>query len=82
MLLPLPPVRRADLRHGHVAVNGRKVNIPFLPGRGGDEIRIREGRKKITLTRNLNRIHGEPSQPPRWLHDHANLSAKVLRCAA
>ena len=47
---------RQIVRHGHVEVNGRKVNIPSFQVGVGDEIKIREGSKKDDSTRNLDRI--------------------------
>ena len=40
---------RQVVRHGHVQVNGRKVNIPSFQCKVGDEIAIREGSKKLVL---------------------------------
>ena len=37
---------RQVVRHGHVSVNGRKVNIPSFQVNVGDEIAIRESAKK------------------------------------
>ena len=37
---------RQIVRHGHVAVNGRKVNIPSYQVNVGDEIAVRESAKK------------------------------------
>ncbi len=38
---------RQIVRHGHVQVNGRKVNIPSFQCKVGDEIAIREGSKAV-----------------------------------
>src|SRR6266576_5283159 len=38
---------RQLVRHGHVQVNGRKVNIPSFQCKVGDEIAIREGSKTL-----------------------------------
>ena len=38
---------RQIVRHGHVPVNGRKVNIPSYQVNAGDEIAIREAAKKL-----------------------------------
>src|SRR6201989_203566 len=38
---------RQLVRHGHLQVNGRKVNIPSFQCKVGDEIQIREGSKKL-----------------------------------
>jgi small subunit ribosomal protein S4 len=40
---------RQIVRHGHVAVNGRKVNIPSFQVSVGDEITIRENSRKLTI---------------------------------
>ena len=40
---------RQVVRHGHLQVNGRKVNIPSYQVKVGDEIAIREGSKKLVL---------------------------------
>ncbi len=40
---------RQVVRHGHVEVNGRKVNIPSYQVNAGDEIKIREAAKKLVI---------------------------------
>jgi len=40
---------RQVVRHGHVSVNGRKVNIPSFQVNVGDEIAIREEAKKLII---------------------------------
>jgi len=40
---------RQIVRHGHVSVNGRKVNIPSFQVAPGQEVAIRENSKKMTL---------------------------------
>ena len=40
---------RQVVRHGHVTVNGRKVNIPSYQVNVGDEIAIRESAKKLLI---------------------------------
>jgi small subunit ribosomal protein S4 len=39
---------RQLVRHGHVTVNGRKVNIPSFQVSVGDEIKVREKSKNLT----------------------------------
>ena len=69
---------RQIVRHGHVEVNGRKVNIPSYQVSVGDDIKIREGSKKLAVLETSTEFAGH-QQPPRWLQiDHANLSGKVL----
>src|SRR6201994_4189490 len=40
---------RQVVRHGHVLVNGKKVNIPSFQCKVGDEITIREKSKEMTI---------------------------------
>ncbi len=40
---------RQVVRHGHVTVNGRKVNIPSYQVNVGDEIAIRDSAKKLLI---------------------------------
>jgi small subunit ribosomal protein S4 len=40
---------RQLVRHGHVAVNGRKVNIPSYQVSQGDEIAVRDNSKKLVI---------------------------------
>jgi small subunit ribosomal protein S4 len=40
---------RQVVRHGHLQVNGRKVNIPSFQVKVGDEIAIREGSKALVM---------------------------------
>lgn len=72
---------RAEARqlvsHGHVAVNGRKVNIPSFLLKPGMVISLKES------SRNLEKIKANVDanafrQPPKWLeYDASNLIAKV-----
>ncbi|MGI4831487.1 MAG: 30S ribosomal protein S4 [Janthinobacterium lividum] len=40
---------RQVVRHGHIQVNGRKVNIPSYQCKVGDVIAVREGSKSLSL---------------------------------
>ncbi len=40
---------RQVVRHGHVTVNGRKVNIPSYQVNVGDEIAVRDSAKKLVI---------------------------------
>ena len=53
---------RQIVRHGHVQVNGRKVNIPSFQCKVGDEIAIREGSQGAGGARDLEglRLRPEP----------------------
>ena len=57
---------RQLVRHGHVAVNGRKVNIPSFQVSVGDEITIRENSRKLAVLEAAKEFASH--QPaPSWL---------------
>ena len=68
---------RQLVRHGHVQVNGRKVNIPSYQVKAGDEIAIREGSRKLPVV--AQAIEFSSHQPvPNWLQiDRDQLSGRV-----
>ena len=69
---------RQIVRHGHVEVNGRKVNIPSYQVQVGDEIKVRENSKKMTVLESSIEFASH-QQSPAWLQvDHANLSGKMI----
>ena len=68
---------RQLVRHGHVAVNGRKVNIPSFQVSVGDEIVIRESSRKLALLEQAKEFaaHGNA---PTWLEiDRENYKGRV-----
>ena len=69
---------RQLVRHGHVNVNGRKVNIPSFQVSVGDEIVIREASRKLVILEQAREFaaHGNP---PTWLEiDRDNYKGRVL----
>jgi small subunit ribosomal protein S4 len=69
---------RQLVRHGHVEVNGRKVNIPSYQVNVGDEIRVREGSKNLALVE-VARDFASHQNTPAWLQiDAASLSGKIV----
>ena len=69
---------RQLVRHGHIEVNGRKVNIPSFQVGVGDEIKIRPNSTKLTLVES-SREFASHQPAPTWLTiDPNNLSGKVL----
>ncbi|ACO32123.1 MULTISPECIES: 30S ribosomal protein S4 [Acidobacterium] len=69
---------RQIVRHGHVEVNGRKVNIPSFQVKVGDEIKIRPNSSKLVVVE-MGRDFASGQPAPAWLQvDHANLSGKVV----
>ena len=69
---------RQIVRHGHVEVNGRKVNIPSFQVSVGDTIAIRENARKLVVVE-AARDYAASNPVPSWLQpDFANLSGKVV----
>jgi small subunit ribosomal protein S4 len=69
---------RQLVRHGHVEVNGRKVNIPSYQVGVGDEIKIRPNSTKLTVVE-TSREYASHNPMPGWLSSEPNtLSGKVL----
>ena len=69
---------RQVVRHGHIQVNGRKVNIPSFQCKVGDVVEIREASKKLVMLEvardfasGQNRVNWIDAQPE-------NLSGKII----
>ncbi len=69
---------RQVVRHGHIQVNGRKVNIPSFVVKPGDVVEVREAsRENPTILSARDATAHAPS--PNWLDvDRDGLKAKVL----
>ena len=69
---------RQLVRHGHVHVAGRKVNIPSYEVSVGEEITIRESSRKLAILEQAKEFASH--QPaPTWLEiDRDNYKGKVL----
>src|ERR1700744_6204124 len=62
---------RQIVRHGHIEVNGRKVNIPSYQVGVGDEIKVRPNSQKLTVLEVSTEFAGH-QVAPKWLEvDHA-----------
>lgn len=69
---------RQLVRHGHVQVDGRKVNIPSYEVSVGEEIAIREGSRKLVVLE-IAKEFASHQPVPSWLEiDRDNLTARVL----
>ena len=68
---------RQLVTHGHIRVNGKKVNIPSFRVKLNDEITIRSGSQSME---NLKQLREEGNRMvPKWLFlDHENLVGKVI----
>ncbi|MBK5291879.1 MAG: 30S ribosomal protein S4 [Acidobacteriia bacterium] len=69
---------RQVVRHGHIQVNGRKVNIPSFMVRAGDVIEVRERSKKnVSILAAAEATAHQPS--PNWLEvDRETLKGRVI----
>ena len=57
---------RQVVRHGHIAVNGRKVDIPSYQVKVGDEITVRESARQLPVIQGA--VEYSSHQPaPNWL---------------
>jgi small subunit ribosomal protein S4 len=69
---------RQLVRHGHVHVNGRKVNIPSYQVNVGDEIIIRESSRKLAILEQAKEFASHQNSPG-WLEiDRDNFKGQVL----
>jgi small subunit ribosomal protein S4 len=69
---------RQIVRHGHIQVNGRKVNIPSYQVNAGDEIALREPAKKMIIVEQAAQ-YAAANPMPTWLEvNYENLSGRVL----
>jgi len=69
---------RQVVRHGHVTVNGRKVNIPSYQVNAGDEIAIRESAKKLLIVEQ-GAQYAAQNPVPTWLEmNFETLTGRVL----
>src|SRR5260370_41329321 len=69
---------RQVVRHGHIQVNGRKVDIPSFLVKPGDEVAVRESSKNNpTILAARDATAHAPS--PSWMEvDRDNLKGRVL----
>lgn len=72
------PQARQLVRHGHISVNGRRVNIPsFLVSRNDEVTVVQRSRKNPTILQSLQEVPGRGV--PDWLSlDAENFKGQVL----
>jgi len=67
---------RQIVSHGHVSVNGRKVNIASYRVKAGDVIAVIENSKNVELIKSAI----EEANAPSWIElDKANFAGKILQ---
>jgi small subunit ribosomal protein S4 len=69
---------RQFVRHGHIQVNGRKVNIPSFQLKAGDEIAVRENSRQMPVLQSAKEFAAHQNAP-NWLEiDRDNFRGKLL----
>jgi len=69
---------RQLVRHGHIEVGGRKVNIPAFPVSPGQEIAVREKSRQLPAVLQALDLTGNKAVPP-WLElNRETLKARVI----
>lgn len=75
------PSRRAArqlVTHGHFMLNGRRVDVPSIRLRVGDEITLRDHSKGSEYFKKLDDVSPAPSTVPSWLNaDRKKVAVKV-----
>jgi small subunit ribosomal protein S4 len=64
--------------HGHVRVNGARVNIPSFEVRAGDEVEIKEKSRALTVIKEALREYGRSGVMPFLELDPDNMKGKLL----
>ena len=72
---------RQFISHGHITVNGKRVNVASYRVKVGDEIEVREKSKQLGLVLEANAL-GERDVPDYIDVDHSKMSAKMARIPA
>jgi small subunit ribosomal protein S4 len=79
--VPTPFAARQFVSHGHVRVNGKKVNIPSYTCKVGDVIEVRDRSKQLGLV--LESIELAERDVPDYVEvDHAKMTARLARLPA
>lgn len=72
---------RQFVNHGHVKVNGKRVNIPSYRVKEGDVVEVRDKFKQMALV--LEAVDSPERDVPDYIDvDHAKLTAKFVRVPA
>ena len=69
---------RQFINHGHVKVNGRRVNIASFRLKVGDVVEVKESSKQLAIVLEASQL-GERDVPDFIEVDHAKMTAKFTR---
>lgn len=76
---PSRPAARQLVSHGHFMLNGRRVDVPSIRLKVGDEVSIREHSSKNNYFQKLDEVSPGSENSPSWLRvDRKKLSVKVV----
>ncbi|HEY8351345.1 MAG TPA: 30S ribosomal protein S4 [Sphingomonadales bacterium] len=76
--VPTPFAARQFVNHGHVLVNGRRVNIPSYKVKPGDVVEVREKARNMALV--LEAIQSSEREVPDYIEvDHKAMKATYIR---
>jgi small subunit ribosomal protein S4 len=79
--VPTPFAARQFISHGHILVNGRRVNIASYRCKVGDVIEVREKSRQLPMV--LEAIKSAERDVPDYIEaDHNKMSAKLIRIPA
>src|SRR5947209_13828518 len=73
-----PLAARQFVNHGHVRVNGRRVNIPSFLVKPGDTIEVKESSKQLVTVLEAAQL-AERDVPEFYEVDHCKVTAKMSR---
>lgn len=76
-----PFAARQFVNHGHVLVNGKRVNIPSYQVKVGDKIEVRERSKQLTVVLEATQL-AERDVPDYVEADHSKMTATFVRVPA
>ena len=69
---------RQFINHGHIKVNGRRVNIPSYKVKPGDVIEVKDSSKELALV--LEAVQSAERDVPEYIDaDHNKMVAKYIR---
>jgi small subunit ribosomal protein S4 len=69
---------RQFVNHGHVLVNGKRVNIPSFRVKEGDVVEVKPASKQLALV--LDAVASNERDVPQYLEtDHTKMTAKFVR---
>src|ERR1700691_431918 len=69
---------RQFINHGHISVNGRRVNVPSFRVKVNDQVEVKEKSKQLALVLEATAL-GERDVPDYIEVDHSKMAAKLAR---